>query len=95
MRSVKTQYVIRNLKNHSDPFYRTENFPGIVERVKFFKVKEEGVNIMCEIADRIRKEGRIEGKIESILELLRDFGKVPERIIELINQETNPEQLSK
>lgn len=54
---------------------------------------------MCEIADRIRREGkaegRIEGKIESILELLRDFGKVPERLIELISRETNPEQLSK
>lgn len=55
---------------HSDPFYETENFPAIVERVKFFKVKKEGVMIMCEIADRIRKEGKVEGKIEAILELL-------------------------
>lgn len=80
---------------HSDPFYETENFPAIVERVKFFKVKKEGVMIMCEIADRIRKEGKVEGKIEDILELLEDFGKVPERIIELISREANPEQLSK
>lgn len=80
---------------HSDPFYETENFPAIVERVKFFKVKEEGVTIMCEIADRIRREGKIEGKIEDILELLEDFGKVPERLIERISREAKPEQLSK
>lgn len=47
--------------------YQTENFPRIVERVKYFKVQKEGVTIMCEIADRIRQEGLIAGKIESIL----------------------------
>lgn len=80
---------------HSDPFYKTENFPAIVERVKFFKVKKEGVTIMCEIADRIRREGKIEGKIEDIMELLEDFGKVPDRLIERISREAKPEQLSK
>ena len=44
--------LLRYLEN-SDPFYRTKVFPRIVERVKFFKVQEEGVDIMCEIADRI------------------------------------------
>ncbi|MDE5933962.1 MAG: hypothetical protein K2H40_15975, partial [Lachnospiraceae bacterium] len=43
----------------------------------------------------IRREGRIEGKIEDILVLLRDLGKVPERLIELIKREENPEQLIK
>lgn len=83
--------LLQNDFRNSAPFYKMENFPGIVERVKFFKIKEEGVTIMCEIADRIRKEG----KIEDILELLGDFGKVPERPIERISQEVNPEQLSK
>ena len=69
--------LLQNDFRNSAPFYKMENFPGIVERVKFFKIKEEGVTIMCEIADRIRKEG----KIEDILELLGDFGKVPERPI--------------
>ncbi|MCM1263336.1 MAG: hypothetical protein NC313_11515 [Butyrivibrio sp.] len=45
----------------SKPDYITENFPRIVERVRFFKVQKEGVNIMCEIADRIRREGEREG----------------------------------
>lgn len=52
---------------------------------------------MCEIADRIRNEGREEGrgvgrlesKIEDILELLEDFGQVPQRIIDLIEKEDN------
>lgn len=64
---------------------------------------------MCEIADRIRREGkeegreegkkegralgRLEGKIEDILELLGDLGKIPQQIIDQISQEANPEQL--
>ena len=89
----------------SDPYYITETFPRIVERVRYFKIYEEGVDTMCEIADRIRsegreegkregrKEGRIEGrlesKIEDILELLEELGKVPQRIVELIKAEDN------
>ena len=84
---------------NSDPFYHTENFPRIVERVHYFKIQNEGVDIMCEIADRIRKEGRIAGRIESkiedILELLGDLGKVPQKILECINQETDLDILSK
>ena len=30
----------------SDPYYRTETFPRIVERVRHFKVNEKGVNVM-------------------------------------------------
>ena len=86
---------------YSDPFYRTETFPRIVERVRHFKIHKEGVDIMCEIADRIRNEGKIEGKIEGrnegkleskiedILELLEDLGQVPQRIVELVKAEDN------
>ncbi len=84
---------------HSDPFYRTEHFPRIVERVNYFKIQREGVEIMCEIADRIRREGKIEGKIEgrieSIMELLEELGKVPSQIAQRINEETNLSILSK
>ncbi len=58
---VKINELLEYLKN-SDPFYQTENFPQIVERVKYFKVQKEGVTIMCEIADRIRQEGKEVGK---------------------------------
>lgn len=80
---------------HSDPEYQTGNFPRIVERVKYFKIQKEGVDIMCEIADRIREEGKIDGKIESILELLEELGRVPQRIMQIIQKETNAETLGK
>lgn len=96
---------------HSEPYYETENFPRIVERVRHFKIKREGVAAMCEITDRIRREGmeegrkegrkegqaigKMEGKIEDILELLGDFGNIPQRIVEMIRRENNPEQLSR
>lgn len=48
---------------------------------------------MCEIADRIRREGKnegkIEGKIEDIMELLEELGKIPTKIAQRIGQETN------
>ena len=58
---------------------------------------------MCEIADRIRNEGREEGKnagrlesrIEDILELLAELGQVPQRIVELIRAEDNLGVLSR
>ena len=91
---AKINELLEYLKN-SDPFYQTENFPRIVERVKYFKVQKEGVTIMCEIADRIRQEGHIEGKIESILELLEELGNIPKQLMQRISKETNSEVLSK
>ena len=87
----------------SDPYYKTEAFPRIVERVRHFKVQKEGVNIMCAIADRIREEGREEGRsvgrlesrIEDILELLEELGQVPQRIVESIKAEDNLGVLSR
>ena len=84
---------------NSDPCYKTESFPHIVERVRHFKVHKEGVDIMCEIADRIRNEGREEGRlvgmVDAILELLEEFGQVPQTLAELINSEDNMSVLSK
>ncbi|MDE7131951.1 MAG: hypothetical protein K2O65_09170 [Lachnospiraceae bacterium] len=88
-----------NYLKDSDPFYRTEYFPRIVERVNYYKVQEEGVHTMCEIADRIRREGKaegkIEGKIEDIMELLEELGKVSVKIVQRIKRETDLEVLSR
>ena len=97
LQSVRTQYVIRNLETHS------MELDILAERVRHFKVHKKGVNVMCEIADRIRNEGREEGKsvgrleskIEDILELLEEFGKVPQRIVDLIRAEDNLGVLSR
>lgn len=107
---MRVNELLRYFRN-SEPEYESEIFPRIVERVKFFKMKKEGVAIMCEIADRIRNEGkeegkeegrkegqaigRIEGKIEDILELLADLGNIPGSIAGRIRQETDPEQLNR
>ena len=99
---AKINELLEYLKS-SDPFYQTENFPRIVERVKYFKIQKEGVTIMCEIADRIRQEGKesgkaegiIEGKIESILELLEDLGNIPKQLMQRISKETNSDILNK
>lgn len=94
----KVDELLTYFKN-SDPHYKTETFPRIVERVRFYKVQEKGVDIMCEIADRIRNEGREEGRlrgmIDAILELLEEFGQVPRRIVELISAEDDLGVLSR
>lgn len=89
--------------HHSEPYYETENFPRIVERVRYFKTQKESVTMMCEIADKIRQEGKAEGKregrregmVEAILELLEDLGKIPNCLRKRICQETNPKLLSR
>lgn len=80
--------LLRYLKD-SDPYYQTEYFPRIVERVHFYKIQKKGVDIMCEITDKIRQEGKIEGKIEDIMELLEELGRVPTKIVQRIRQETD------
>ena len=94
----KVDELLTYFKN-SDPYYKTETFPRIVERVRFYKVQEKGVDIMCEIVDRIRNEGREEGRlrgmIDAILELLEEFGQIPQRIVELINAEDDLDVLSR
>lgn len=90
----KINKLLEYLRN-SDPYYQTELFPRIVERVCFFKIGREGVDIMCEIADRIRQEGKIEGKIEDIMELLEELGKVPVKIVQRIKRETDLNVLSR
>lgn len=93
----KINELLRYLED-SNPFYQTEHFPRIVEKVNFYKMQEEGVCVMCEITDRIRREGKIEGKIEGkkedILELLEELGKVPVKIVRRIQQETDLKVLS-
>lgn len=103
---AKTNELLNYLQN-SDPFYQTNTFPKIVERVKYFKIQKEGVAIMCEIADRIRQEGeeagkakgiiegKISGKIESILELLEELGNIPGHLMQRIELETSPDILHK
>ena len=62
------------------------------------EMREEASD-MCDfsnyVEERGRKEGRIESKLEDILELLGDLGNIPQRILECIQKETNLDILSK
>lgn len=42
-----------------------------------------------------KEEGRLESKIEDIMELLEELGQIPQRVAELIKAEDNPEILRK
>lgn len=61
----------------------SDKFPKLVQRVKYYKEDEEGVETMCEIMEREhragwtkgREEGRAEGRAEGIIE-----GRAEERI---------------
>ena len=55
---------------------------------------EERYNMLKAFED-MKAEGKIEGKIEDIMELLEDFGQIPPRIVEIIQAEDNPDILSK
>lgn len=48
---------------------------------------------MCEAIRQLKEQGRIEGKIESIFELLSDLGEVPEEVKEKISNEKDTEVL--
>lgn len=43
-------------------------YPTLAQRVKYFKEDDEGVTIMCELMDNIKKEGLEEGKREQLVE---------------------------
>ena len=60
--------------------------------------REERYSMLKAIEDMIedgRTEGKVVGKIESILELLEDIGHVPQRLVELIRAEDNMSMLNK
>lgn len=74
---------------NSDSNYKTDTFPNLVKRVKLFKEKKEGINIMCDIIDRERAEGRAEGKAEVIALIRRKYQKqnTPEQAAEALELE--------
>lgn len=59
----------------SNPYYQTEHFPRLVERVNYYKVQGEGVEIMCEVVDEIvngivddvRRESERNGEIRGAI----------------------------
>lgn len=110
--------VIDELLNYfkdSNPYYRTKHFPRLVERVNYYKVQREGVEVMCEVVDEIVNEvvdeivngivddvrresernGEIKGKTNAVLEVLEEMGKLPQWLIQKIQEETDLAVLSR
>ena len=50
---------------------------------------------MCKAFEDMRLEGKMEGKIEDILELLEELGQVPPRITEMISSQDSIDVLSR
>lgn len=51
---------------HSAADYETGTFPHLAARVRLLKEKKEGIDIMCDILDRERAEGKAEGMAAGI-----------------------------
>ena len=51
---------------HSAADYETGTFPHLAARVRLLKEKKEGIDIMCDILEKERAEGKAEGKAEGM-----------------------------
>lgn len=47
-------------------------FPELTKGVTELKTTEGGVNAMCEVMEKLMAESRAEGKLEQLIELVRD-----------------------
>lgn len=57
---------------HPAADYETGTFPHLAARVRLLKEKKEGINIMCDILDRERAEGKAEGMAAGIAAFILD-----------------------
>lgn len=57
------------------------------------KKKRKGQLKVCTLFEEIARDNKAEGKIESILELLEDYGEIPEKLRKLISNQTDMETL--
>lgn len=57
---------------HPAADYETGTFPHLAARVRLLKEKKEGIDIMCDILDRERAEGKAEGMAAGIAAFILD-----------------------
>lgn len=90
--------LLHYIENSVEENATTEELKALHKYVTAIKQKKEvGVRYMksWELEQMWRKEGRLEGKIQSILDLLSYIGDVPESLEEKITSETSQETLAK
>ena len=73
----------------SEPQNETGAFPSLAARVHTLKEKREGVEIMCDIIERERAEGKAEGKAEVVALIRKKYSKQlsPVQIADLLELE--------
>lgn len=77
------------MKNTDETDVSVAGFWHLAKRVRYLKNSEEGMRYMCELVEWERAEGRAEGKIEDILDILCELGRVPEAIRQRVENETD------
>lgn len=81
----------------TDPEYKTKYFPEICKRVYQLKCSRKGVDSMCEITDKIRRDGIEQGVQKgirsSILYVLKEHGKVPSELENMLDRQKDEEIL--
>lgn len=82
----------------SDSNHKTNSFPHLVSKVKMLKEKKEGIDIMCDIIEKERAEGKTEGKAEgiamSVIEILGGEAMVSEELKRIVYSQRDPEVLT-
>ena len=72
----------------ADPFDDSEG--ELSKRVRFLKTEEGGIEIMCEIMERIKEEGKQSGRLESSRKTacnLDKMGMPPETIARAVEED--------
>ena len=49
------------------------HYPELAKRVDFFKHESKGVNVMCEIMEKLQAEGRREGRLQATLDFVTNL----------------------
>ena len=64
--------------------YDDEMFPITSKRKRLFKTTEEGVNEMCEVIEKYIAEGRREGKVEAIRNVMESMSLTAEQAMKAL-----------
>lgn len=78
----------------SDSNHKTNSFPHLVSKVKMLKEKKEGIDIMCDIIEKERAEGKTEGIAMSVIEILGGEAMVSEELKRIVYSQRDPEVLT-
>lgn len=92
LRYVKAD-LAESMEAYEDEFVK--RLQDSVQRVKENRRMEEKYMTLGELLKDERDEGKAEGKAEAVLELLEDYGSIPETVRERIMSETNQDILRK